>query len=77
MKWDSQVKKKSLYQRNTLFIAIQIYCVNDTVISGKFALNLLAPLVTDFNKRIITFLFDALFGTSARHFVALHFFFDA
>ena len=41
------------------------------MITGAFELNLHAPLVTDFNKRIITG-FDALFRTSACHFDALH-----
>ena len=42
------------------------------VIKGAFELNLPALLVTDFNKRNIIMVFDALFGTSAHHFDALH-----
>ena len=41
------------------------------MITGPFELNLPAPLVTDLNKRIITF-FYALFGTLARNFDTLH-----
>ena len=43
------------------------------MITGAFKLNLHAPLVTDFNKRIIIItVFDALFRTSVRHFDTLH-----
>ena len=60
----------SLQYKNIAFIAIQIYCVYDTVITGAFPLNLLAHLATDFNKHIIT-IFDALFGTL--HAISAHY----
>ena len=49
----------------------KLEALSNELLTGTLELNLPAPLATDFNKCIIT-VFDALFGTSARHFDALH-----